>query len=65
MTALETANHIKALLRKCKTVDEIEAVADEHRATVKAMAETDKALAIQIANLKAYMIDGIINHRGR
>lgn len=50
------AERIKDRLRACKTPDEVNAIADEERANVKALAETDRVMAIQIANLKAYML---------
>lgn len=51
------ADRIKARLRDCKTVAEVEAVADEEREKVKDIATRDRALAIQISNLKAYVLD--------
>lgn len=55
---LEQANSIKRRIRKCETAAEVATVADEERANVQAMAETDEGrpLAIQIANLKAYRL---------
>lgn len=50
------AERIKDRLRACTTPDEVEAVADEERANVKALAVTDKTMAIQIANLKSYTL---------
>lgn len=54
----ETADRIKQRLRECVSAEEIAIVANEERATVKAMSETEdgRALAIQIANLKAWQL---------
>lgn len=58
MRLISEANRIKDRLRQCETAPELEAVADEERPKVKAMAETPegKTLAIQIANLKKYRL---------
>ena len=47
---------IKNRLRQCTTIKQVEAVADEEREAVKALAKTDRTMAIQIANLKAWKI---------
>ena len=51
---LEEANRIKGRLRAAGSVEEIEAIADEERATVKEMAKDigGAALALQVAHLK-------------
>lgn len=56
--AIATADRIKDRLRACETVAEIDLVAAEERATVRALAETaeGKPLAHQISNLKIYML---------
>lgn len=56
---VDEADRIKARIRSCQTVEEIEAAADEERAAVKALAETKdgRPFAIQLANMKAYYID--------
>ncbi|MEL6467088.1 MAG: hypothetical protein AAFQ58_19170 [Pseudomonadota bacterium] len=61
MQVIAEANRIKDRLRACKTRDEIERVAAEERATVINMrvAVGGKPLAIQIAHLKARMIEGM------
>ena len=59
---LSEANRIKGLMRKCKTEAELEAVADQERANVQAMNRAGgeaKTLAIQIVNLKAFLLQGI------
>jgi hypothetical protein len=53
------AERIKSRLRKCKTAADVATVADEERASVRAMAEASedgKTMALQIANLKAYRL---------
>lgn len=62
---LEEANRIKDRLRACDTADQVRNVADEERETVREMAKSaeGKTQAIQIANLKAYMLDCIKNQR--
>lgn len=64
MTTLEQANRIKARLRSCTTVEEIEQVATEERATVtqwNAAEEgtTEHVMSLHIINLKKYMIADI------
>lgn len=58
---IDTADRIKDRLRACKTEAEVKSVADEERAAVMDMATTPegKTLAIQIANLKAYVLGGL------
>ncbi len=50
------AERIKKRLRECKRRAEVNAVADDERKVVMAMLETDKVMAIQISNLKHYML---------
>lgn len=50
------AERIKNRLRDCTTPKQIAQVADEERAAVKALAVTDRTFAIQIANLKSYLL---------
>lgn len=54
---------IKAELRKAKTPAEVEAIADRHRDTVRELhrspASDLRAQAIQIAQLKAYILQGM------
>lgn len=50
------AERIKDRLRACKTVEDVQIVANEERAAVQDMAKTDKTMAIQIANLKTYKL---------
>jgi hypothetical protein len=66
---VQEANRIKERLRACTTVDEVNQVADEERATV--MGWKDKggnqgAMFYHIASLKKYMIGKIERgHNGR
>lgn len=58
MNVISEAERIKDRLRNAATVSDVEAVADEERATVKAMGETDegKPLWHHIVNLKRYRL---------
>ena len=53
------SDRIKDRLRACTTPQEVHEVADQERAAVRALAQTDKTQAIQIANLKAYRLAGM------
>ncbi len=64
MTTLEQANRIKARLRACTTVEEVEQVATGERETVtlwNAAEEgtTEHVMSLHIINLKKYMIADI------
>lgn len=61
MTTLEQANRIKARLRACTTVEEVEQVAEDERETVMRWAEypdesCEKVMSIHIINLKSHML---------
>lgn len=52
-------DRIKDRLRKCTTPEQVEEIADQERQAVHAIAIDHKDQAIQIANLKAYMLAGM------
>lgn len=54
-------DQIKDALRACETAGDVHRVSDQYRDEVKALAKTDKALALQISNLKAYRLWQIRN----
>lgn len=59
MDDLKEADRIKDRLRACKSRRQVEEVANEERAAYRALADGDglgPVLAIQIGNLKSYMI---------
>lgn len=65
-TVIQEANRIKDRLRACGTPQEVEAVATEERAKVKAMREMGgegETMAWQIINLKAHMLHGMEGKR--
>lgn len=59
MDVLDEAARIKKRLMECQTGADVEAVANDERETVRAMAEQSqdgKTMAIQISNLKQYRL---------
>ncbi len=58
MDILTETDRIKDRLRTCTSAKEINAVADEERATVKEIAATEdgKPLAKQISNMKVWLL---------
>lgn len=61
---LTQADRIKARLNSCATPRQVHEVADAERAEVQAMAKGSadgKTMAIQIANLKAYILGRMRN----